>query len=168
MAAGCEYSRFQAKNCNENSRMCKISYSKFPPKCAHARILVAIFGQPTGNRLYNYKSTISSGISFPIFQPSLSLPPPLTPFHPLSCEPVDARSQHTRRRSEQSIYSGTPALSCSCSETRECIVLPVAGHFISCLLNPLSFCGGCFTSINAVCGLPSSRPAPLETGSRED
>ena len=34
--------------------MRKISYSKFPPKCAHARILVAIFGQPTGNRLYYY------------------------------------------------------------------------------------------------------------------
>ena len=40
-----------SKNCDENSRMCKISYSKFPPKGAHAQILVAIFGQPTGNRL---------------------------------------------------------------------------------------------------------------------
>ena len=34
-----------SKNCDENSRMHKISYSKFPPKCAHARILVAIFGE---------------------------------------------------------------------------------------------------------------------------
>ena len=33
--------------------MREISYSKSPPTCAHARILVATFGQPTGNRLYN-------------------------------------------------------------------------------------------------------------------
>ena len=46
-------SSWLSKNCDENSHMRKISYSKFPPKCAHARILVAIFGQPTGNRLYS-------------------------------------------------------------------------------------------------------------------
>ena len=49
-------SSWLSKNCDENSRMRKISYSKSRPKCAHARILVAIFGQPTGNRLYQWPS----------------------------------------------------------------------------------------------------------------
>ena len=37
---------------DENPRMRMIPHSKFPSKCAHARILVAIFGQPTGKSLY--------------------------------------------------------------------------------------------------------------------
>ena len=41
-----------SKNCDENLRMCQISYSKFLPKCAHARILVAIFWTT------NWKSTV--------------------------------------------------------------------------------------------------------------
>ena len=41
-------SSWLSKNRDENSRMREISYSKSPATCAHARILVAIFGQPTG------------------------------------------------------------------------------------------------------------------------
>ena len=56
-------SSWLSKNCDENSRMRKISYSKFPPKCAHARILVAIFGQPTGNRLYQHTVVVVKVVS---------------------------------------------------------------------------------------------------------
>ena len=45
-------SSWLSKNCDEDSRMREISYSKSPPTCAHARIFVAIWTT-------NWKSTVA-------------------------------------------------------------------------------------------------------------
>ena len=42
-----QFSGWLSKNCDENPRMCKFSIQNPHQECTHARILVAIFGQPT-------------------------------------------------------------------------------------------------------------------------